>query len=99
MSTKIIACWSCQAPYDTTGGVFRSTTCPACEEDLHACLQCVHYDSGVNQSCREPMSEWVKAKDRTNFCVYFHANPTPGVLGKDDSIDDAKKKLNDLFNF
>ena len=99
MASSHIKCWSCAQPFDATGGIFRSTTCPRCEEDLHVCLQCVHYDPAVNQSCREPMAEWVKAKERANFCVYFRAASEPGERARGEDLGDARKKLNDLFDF
>ncbi len=89
-------CHKCQA--EVPGREFgRGAACPQCRADVHACLNCDHYDSGAHHECREPQAEWVREKDRGNFCDYFRFRQ--GVHGQRaaGAISDTKKKLDDLF--
>ncbi len=82
----------------------RTDVCPSCGRDVKVCLNCTFYDTGAEDKCREPQAEWVKEKDRSNFCDYFRfleesrrssARPpgTPG-LSREKS---ARQKLDELF--
>ena len=99
MAAIELHCWSCQHLHTIEGGIFRSTTCVKCGADLKVCLLCEHYDTSVNQSCREPMAEWVKNKERANFCVYFRAADRAAGAKKDEKAAEARKKLDNLFKF
>ncbi len=87
-------CAFCGAEVEILDRVLRKQTCPQCGEDLHCCLQCRFYEEGRQNDCREPRAERVLDKDRANYCDYFEFH---GVYEAIDSVDDAKKKLNDLF--
>ena len=54
--------------------------CPVCGYALHVCLNCMFYDTGKANSCREDQTDYVKEKDRANYCEYFRF------------VDDAPKK-------
>lgn len=49
----------------------RLAECPGCHAELHVCRLCTYYDTGVADSCREPVAEPVHDKERANFCGYF----------------------------
>ena len=53
------------------GVVGRRATCPECDGDLHACLNCRHYDATAGNECREPHAEKIVEKDRLNSCELF----------------------------
>jgi len=54
------------------GGVVpRAATCESCRADLHACVQCAHYDPRSYNDCHEPQAERVDDRTRSNFCDYF----------------------------
>jgi hypothetical protein len=68
-----MGCFACGAAVELAAGErvgFRDT-CSACDADLHVCLNCVHYDSGAYNQCREPNAEWVSDRERANRCDYF----------------------------
>ena len=91
------ACHFCGTSLDPKMRVVRDAACPKCGRDLHACVQCRHYDRHAHNQCREPNAEWVTDRERRNFCDYFKLHPAgrPGATrGRDDS---ARKKLDDLF--
>ena len=88
-------CWSCGHEHDFHGVIGRTAVCPECEEDAHACRNCVFYDQGSAHECREPVAERVKDKERANFCEHFKPG-NPETAGRAD-VDDAKAKLEALF--
>jgi hypothetical protein len=51
--------------------VGRRTTCPECDADLHACINCKHYDEAAAHECREPHAEHIIDKLQSNACDLF----------------------------
>lgn len=49
----------------------RRDVCPGCGADLHACIQCRHYDETVAKECKEPFAEVPMDKLEANFCDLF----------------------------
>ncbi len=91
------ACTFCGAPLDPKLRIVRETECPKCGRDLHACVQCRHYDPNAHNMCREPQAEWVTDRERRNFCEYFSLHPTgKGGVAK-DRASTARSKLDQLF--
>ena len=64
-------CRHCRAEYTLTGQPGRSETCDRCGADLHVCLNCISYEPGVAQQCRDQRAELVAEKHVANFCEYF----------------------------
>ena len=81
------------APGQSVG---RTEVCDSCGADLHACVQCAHYDESSYNECREPQADRVVDKERSNFCEYFSMSST-GRRAKDGTKKEALKKLDDLF--
>lgn len=74
-------CFSCKRELTLSGKPGRGEVCPACGADIKVCLNCRFYDEFANQQCREPNTEWVKEKDRGNFCEYFEFRQYEGAKG------------------
>src|SRR5438094_3010595 len=72
------ACYFCGTTIDVKLRIVRDSECPSCGRDLHACVQCRHFDRNAHNMCREPQAEWVTDRERRNFCEYFSLNPAPG---------------------
>ena len=79
--------------------VGRQEACPRCDADLHCCRNCRFRDPGAHNQCRETQAEWVKEKDRSNFCDYFEPVEVVGARrGRSaNTAADVKKKFDDLF--
>jgi hypothetical protein len=65
------SCYACGAEVRIEGTVGRRTTCPSCDADLHACIDCRHYDESAAHACREPHAEHVLDKEASNACDLF----------------------------
>lgn len=95
-------CRFCGTAIDVKLRIVRDTECPSCGRDLHACVQCRHFDRSAHNMCRETQAEWVTDRDRRNFCDYFSINQNPakgGATGGDtkDRAASARSKLDQLF--
>ena len=93
-----VTCFHCGNTYEFVERVPRKETCSKCGSDLHCCKNCTFYDTSAPKECREPVAEYVRYKDRANFCDYFEpksANDPSGT--KSSSQDDARKAWDKLF--
>ncbi|MGH9735515.1 MAG: hypothetical protein ACRD8A_13105 [Candidatus Acidiferrales bacterium] len=92
-------------------GFDPSGKCPRCQAELHCCKQCVHFDTGKQFECTQPITERVPKKDAKNQCTFFEmrmtvekdtspvtyaSNPTP-VNTSPARPNDARKAFEDLF--
>ena len=90
-------CFSCGKPLILPDGpVSRGATCDSCGSDVRVCLNCIHYDPQSYNECREPMSDRVVDKSRSNYCDYFSLH-TGDVSAKGSKKSDVLKQLDDLF--
>lgn len=91
---KTIACHHCKTVWSFEPPLGRRDVCPKCSNDARVCKNCRFFDASAYRHCREEQAEWVKEKDRGNFCGYFDplASQSP-----DKSVQNAKDRLNALF--
>jgi hypothetical protein len=64
-------CYGCGATLRFDGPVGRRTPCPECDADLHACVNCRHFDESAAHQCREPHADHVVEKEASNACDLF----------------------------
>ncbi len=89
-------CFNCGTEYSFQDRVGRRDTCPKCDADLHCCRNCRLYAPSAHNQCNEPQAEWVRDKDRANYCDYFE--PLSGNSGKGSSrVQDGRSRFEDLF--
>lgn len=94
-----LSCWRCgQSIDDLPLPLSRRAECPSCDADLHVCVMCEFYDTRVAKSCRETIAEEVKDKQRANFCDYFRARAGVAASHADAAGEDARAKLEALFD-
>ena len=95
-----ISCWQCGVTIEQLGmaRIGKREACSNCDADLHCCRNCRFFDPSVHNQCRETQAEWVKEKDRANYCDYFEPTQAVGPpRRKSSSSSDVKKKFDDLF--
>jgi len=86
-------CFKCKNPIDMESISFREE-CRICKSDLHICLNCIFYDEGKANKCRETQAEYVKEKDRANYCDYFRFKEEKE---KKSGREDAENLWKELF--
>lgn len=70
-----IVCFSCQKEiHFSQAKIGLREECQHCGSDVHVCRNCVFYDVGSYNECKETSADRVKEKDRANFCDYFQLN-------------------------
>jgi len=72
--------------------------CGRCGVDLHACIQCVSFDTSARWECTEQaLTARVAPKDERNLCAFFRARTTverqTGTVGPPS----ARQAFDDLF--
>lgn len=96
MSEHRIACFKCQNVWTFEPPLSRRDECPACHSDAKVCRNCRHFDAGAHHECREEQAEWVKEKEKGNFCAWFEANSQGFSL--DGEASKAREKLEQFFS-
>ena len=89
-------CHSCKSEMKFEGPITRAEVCPACDADVHCCLNCLNYDPSAHNRCREPQAEWVSDREKGNFCDYFLPNKAT-VAGTVKPADDVRRNFESLF--
>lgn len=92
---EIIRCARCGNPL--TGEVSSDARCKRCGADLHACVQCTHFDTGSRFECRQPVSVRIAAKDAQNECASFEPQRRVERETGSAAPSDARKAFDDLF--
>ncbi|MDJ0907355.1 MAG: hypothetical protein QNI96_15160 [Woeseiaceae bacterium] len=94
-----IQCYRCGASLEALSLPFsRQDECPACQNYLHVCKMCVHYDRSVPRQCREDGAEDVTDKDRLNFCDWYKPSQTAFDADRKSDEDQARAALDALFD-
>jgi len=86
-------CHKCMNPVAAEKISFREE-CPSCGFDLHVCLNCIFYDEGKANKCMENQADYVKEKDRANYCDYFRFKD---IRQNTSSKESAEKLWKELF--
>jgi len=97
--THNICCYRCGASLAALSlPLSRQDECPQCENYLHVCKMCTHFDATVLRQCREDGAEEVIEKDRLNFCDWFV--PSESAFDPEQKVeaDQAQIALAALFD-
>lgn len=91
-------CWKCgKQLVDEPLPLARLAECPGCRSQLHVCRMCEFFDTGVADSCKEPVADRVMDKERANFCGYLRVSSRKWVAPDTSVSDQASKDLAALF--
>jgi hypothetical protein len=71
--------------------------CPKCAADLHACAQCLHFDTGAPFECQKQIPARVSPKDARNTCSFYEPRTTVERETKSVGQPSARKAFDDLF--
>lgn len=86
-------CFKCRKPVTVEKISFREE-CPQCRSDLHVCLNCIFSDEGKANKCREPQADYVKERDKANYCEYFRFKDDQA---KKSAKEEAEKLWENIF--
>jgi hypothetical protein len=88
-------CQICKKEISPEMFVGRQAQCPFCSAWLHCCLNCLFYERGAYNDCREEQAERVLDKSRANFCDFFRYQESVNNAGAPTA--NAKDKIESLF--
>ena len=96
--THNVACYRCGASVGHLSlPLSRQDECPECQNYLHVCRMCRHFDPGVPRQCREDDAEEVIEKERLNFCDWYVASEHAFDALRRSEEDQARSALDALF--
>ena len=67
----ITRCNNCASEIQVMDQIRVTDKCKSCGTDLHTCRNCRHFSAHAHNQCDETQAEWVRDKERSNFCDYF----------------------------
>lgn len=85
--------------------ILSRSRCPKCQQDLHACAQCVNFDPSARFECTQPITARVSPKDVANDCTLYtprtswERETSSAQTQKPGEPSGAKKAFDDLFKF
>lgn len=88
-------CFNCHTQISFVDRVGFRDECEKCGHDAHVCLNCLHYDIRSYHECRESTAEYVREKNRNNYCDHFI--PQDKSQQKMSSSEELKKAAEKLF--
>lgn len=80
-----------------TGDIAADSRCKRCGADLHACVQCTHFDTGSRFECSQPVAARIAVKDARNECPSFEPQRRVERETGSAAPSDARKAFEDLF--
>ncbi len=93
----MIRCHACRKKLEIAVPVGRRDECPFCRADLRCCLNCICYEAGAYNECREPQADRVMEKDKSNFCDFFVFRNVLPAGNEGNERNSARAKLESLF--
>lgn len=93
-------CWNCGTTLKLSipRKVLRSEFCTQCENDSHVCKNCRFYDLSYYNDCIETQAEWVKDKEKANYCDYFEPSTRIETRAEiKSSLEKTKTAFDQLF--
>lgn len=95
-----ISCKKCGHKISVLEEIGTGDVCPKCGGDLHACVQCKHFDTSSRWECsrNREIPGRIAAKDRRNDCAVFSPALSFDMTGsKSPAIGDARQAFDNLF--
>jgi hypothetical protein len=78
--------------------VALDSRCPRCGVDLHACIQCVSFDTSARFECTQnALTARVSPKDARNDCAFFAPRTTVERQTGTQGPTTARQAFDDLF--
>ena len=91
----VVRCARCGNPL--TSDITSDSQCKRCGSDLHACAQCVSFDTGSRFECAQPIPARVSPKDVRNSCTFFAPRVTVERDTGSAGPPNARQAFDDLF--
>ena len=94
---EAVRCARCGNELPTVSAWSEDARCSRCGTDLHACAQCVSFDTGAPFECVKPVPLRITPKDVRNSCALFEPRTTVARETKAAAPASARQAFDDLF--
>ena len=96
---EVVRCTRCGHELTVATAWSPEGTCVRCGSALHACAQCIHFDTSAPFECQQPVRARVSPKDARNDCAAFEPRRTvERETGSTSSgPTSARQAFDDLF--
>jgi hypothetical protein len=94
---EVVRCARCGNELSVATAWTGDARCTRCGADLHACAQCVSFDTSAPFECQRPVPVRVSPKDARNECALFEPRTTVERETKSAPPASARKAFDDLF--
>jgi hypothetical protein len=95
----VFKCRACGAKVPLLEELAFDAACRVCGADLHACANCLHFDSAAPNECRKGVPERISNKVRRNECALFAPRTVQEFGSEAESVraNDPRAAFNALF--
>src|SRR3954451_22776610 len=94
---EVVRCRGCGQELTIAAAASPEGRCPRCGADLHACAQCVSFDTGASFECQQTIPVRVSPKDTRNTCALFEPRATVERETRSAPVASARSAFDDLF--
>ena len=94
---EVVRCRGCGNELTVAVAWTAEGQCARCGADLHACAQCLSFDTGSAFECQQPIPVRISPKDTRNTCTFFEPRTTVERETKSAPPASARKAFDDLF--
>jgi hypothetical protein len=98
---EVVRCSRCGNELTKAAVWSPEAVCPRCGADLHACSQCVNFDTSAAFECQQTIPARISPKDARNTCTLFEPRSTvereTTSSQSSTGTTSARKAFDDLF--
>ncbi len=97
---EVVRCARCGNELSVAAAWSADGVCARCGSALHACAQCLHFDSSAPFECLKPIPARISPKDARNECAEFEPRTTVERETKSTGPSggpSARQAFDDLF--
>jgi hypothetical protein len=94
---EVVRCRACGNELTIALAWTAEGRCARCGAALHACAQCLNFDTGSRFDCQQAVPERIFPKDTSNACTLFEPRTTVERETKSAPPASARQAFDDLF--
>lgn len=96
---SVFRCSRCGRERELARPLPPDAACAGCGDPLHACVNCLHFDTAERWECRREIPERIAGKRRANRCELFEARAVQVFAAEAPEPSAGKAAFDKLFDF
>lgn len=94
---SVFRCHACGEKQALDREIALDETCARCGVAVHACVQCMYFDTSARNECRQTPPKPIRSKTKANDCPLFSAKIAREFAPDSASQGDARSAFDALF--